>query len=65
MTTTPAKASYQVYARSTFMIGFTEITGLHYENESFETNEEAETWIYQKGKKHKEYTIIKTYKHLD
>lgn len=59
------KKSYQIYSKSTFMIGFTEITGQHYEHESFDTYEQAEQWINDKGKKQKEYTIIPIYRHLD
>lgn len=63
MSTNISKASYKIYTKSTFMILFSQITGLHYENESFERYEEAEQWINEKGKKNKEYTILKTYKH--
>ncbi len=60
----PPKESYQIFGKSTFMIGFTEITGLHYEHESFNSYKDAEQWINDKGKKQKEYTIINTYKHV-
>jgi len=65
MSTTLAKASFEIYTKTKFMIGFTEITGLHYEFECFDSCEEAEQWINDKGKKQKVYTIIKTYKHPD
>jgi len=65
MSTNPLKETYQIYSKSTFMIGVSEITGLHYEYESFNIHEEAEQWINNKGKKQNEYTIIRTYKHLD
>lgn len=65
MSATPVKESYEIYGKKSFMIGFSEITGLHYEHESFHSYEEAEKWIIDKGKKQKEYTIIKTYKHVD
>ena len=59
------KESYEIYAKYTFMLVFTKITGLHYQLESFENYEQAEQWLRENGKKKKEYTIIKTYKILD
>ena len=59
MSTTLAKVSFEIYTKTKFMIGFTEITGLHYEFECFDSCEEAEQWINQNISPNKSNEVVR------